>query len=324
MLEARALARLGDAKACDRALAAAVTEYERRKPENDPYWFQYFNEAELSAELALVFALGRSAACLRRCGHLPGNAGNDERRLRFQGSASARASGRPESACPDGRLGWRSPMVVIVRDVPWWGLVSSAVAPVLLVGGWTVAARLQPGSFDAVTGTISALAARGAADRWVMTLALAGVGACHVITGLALRPAASAGRLLLMTGGAATMLVAAFPETAGDGGSPPHTFWAAVGFVALAVWPIAARRRGPLVPAWVRPGACAGAAGVLLALLVWFGAELAGGGRQVGLAERVLAGAQAVWPLAVVLACRRSQSPARTRRKNPASADIPD
>jgi hypothetical membrane protein len=204
-------------------------------------------------------------------------------------------------------------MVVVVRGVPWWGLVSSAVAPVLLVGGWTVAAGLQPGSFDAVTAAISALAAQGAADRWVMTLALAGVGACHVITGLALRPAATAGRLILMTGGAATALVAAYPETAGAGGSLPHTFWAAVGFVALAVWPLAARRRGPLVPAGVRANASAGAAGVLLGLLVWFGAELIGGGRQLGLAERVLAGAEAVWPLAVVVACRLGQSRARMR-----------
>jgi hypothetical protein len=56
--------------------------------------------------------------------------------------------------------------------------------------------------------------------------------------------------------------------------------------------------------------------------MVWFGAELIGGGRQVGLAERVLAGAQAVWPLAVVLACRWSQSRARMGRKSPAGADI--
>jgi hypothetical protein len=49
-MEARALARLGEAKACDLALAAAVTQYERRKPEDDPAWFQYFDEAELSAE----------------------------------------------------------------------------------------------------------------------------------------------------------------------------------------------------------------------------------------------------------------------------------
>jgi Protein of unknown function (DUF998) len=194
-------------------------------------------------------------------------------------------------------------MVVVVRGVPWWGLVSSAAAPVLLVGGWTVAAGLQPGSFDAVAGTISALAAEGAADRWVMTLALAGVGACHVITGLALRPASPAGRLVLMSGGAATVLVAAFPETAGEGGSLSHKFWAAVGFVALAVWPLAALRRGPPGPGFLRPAVCASAAGVLLVLLVWFGAELFSGGPQVGLAERVLAGTEAVWPLTVVLAC---------------------
>jgi hypothetical protein len=49
-MEARALARLGDAKACDRALAEAVREFERRNPGDDPQWFQYFDEAELSAE----------------------------------------------------------------------------------------------------------------------------------------------------------------------------------------------------------------------------------------------------------------------------------
>jgi hypothetical membrane protein len=199
-------------------------------------------------------------------------------------------------------------MVVVVRGVPWWGLVSSAVAPVLLVGGWTLAAGLQPGSFDAVAGTISSLAAQGAADRWVMTLALAGTGACHVITGLALGPAWWAGRLILMAGGAAVVLVAAFPETGGGGGSLAHAFWSAAAFVALAVWPLAACGRGPLAPAWLRPGVCAVAAGVLLGLLVWFGAELIGAGRQLGLAERVLAGAEAVWPLMVVLACRWSRS----------------
>jgi hypothetical membrane protein len=187
-------------------------------------------------------------------------------------------------------------------------VVSAAAAPVLLVGGWTLAARLQPGSFDPVADTISALAAVGAADRWVMTLALAAVGACYVITGLALRPAAPSGRLLLMLGGVATALVAVFPETAGAGGSFPHTFWATVGFVALAAWPLAARGRGPRRPDWLRPGIGAGAAGVLLGLLVWFGAELIGGGQQVGLAERVLAGAEAVWPLAAVLACRWNQT----------------
>ncbi len=208
-----------------------------------------------------------------------------------------------------------------MRGVPWWGVVSSAVAPVLLVGGWTVAAGLQPPSFNPVADTISSLAAQGAAYRWVMTLALAGAGACYVLTGLALRPAALAGRLILMTGGVATMLVAVNPELAGGGSSLPHTFWAAIGFIALAAWPLAARKRGVLVPAGLRPAVSASATGVLLGLLVWFGAELMAGGRQVGLAERVLAGAQAAWPLAVVLACRQNQAHAQRRRARPAGAD---
>jgi hypothetical protein len=56
------------------------------------------------------------------------------------------------------------------------GLVSSAAAPVLLVGGWSGAARLQPQPVDPAADTVSALAAVGAADRWVMTLTFALVG----------------------------------------------------------------------------------------------------------------------------------------------------
>jgi hypothetical protein len=47
----------------------------------------------------------------------------------------------------------------------------------------------------------------------------------------------------------------------------------------------------------------AAAVTVLFALVLWFGAELILGFRQVGLAERVAGAAQALWPLAVVLSC---------------------
>jgi hypothetical protein len=61
-MEARALARLGDAKGCDRSLAEAVREFERRKPENDPGWIQYFDESELYDEFChCMHDLGRSA-----------------------------------------------------------------------------------------------------------------------------------------------------------------------------------------------------------------------------------------------------------------------
>jgi hypothetical protein len=58
------------------------------------------------------------------------------------------------------------------------------------------------------------------------------------------RPAASAGRLILMVGGLAGLLVASSPEPAGGGGSVRHTFGTVVGLVALAAWPVAARPRG--------------------------------------------------------------------------------
>jgi hypothetical membrane protein len=212
--------------------------------------------------------------------------------------------------------------LVAVRGVPWWGVISSAAAPVLLIGGWTAAAGLQPRSYDPVADTISALAAQDAADRWVMTSALLGLGACHIATALALRPAAWPGRVVLAAGGASTVLVAANPEPAGSG-SLPHTAWAAAAFIALAAWPAVSLRGGPAVPYGLRLAVCVSATVMMLGLLVWFYAELSTGGRHLGLAERVLAGAEALWPLAVILTCYRSQSRIRTRAAGPAAAARP-
>ena len=190
-----------------------------------------------------------------------------------------------------------------VRNVPWWGLVSSAAAPALQVGGWTWAARLQPRPVDPVANTVSALAAVGAADRWVMTLTVALVGICYIVTGIALRPAGPAGRLILVAGAAAGMLVTVNPQPA-YGGSPSHALWASVGFAALAVWPAGAWQRGQEVPWGLRPAVCAGVVVVLVVLVAWFGLEVVTGAGHAGLAERVLGVAQAVWPLTVVLSCR--------------------
>ena len=208
-----------------------------------------------------------------------------------------------------------------VRGVPWWGVISSAAAPVLLIGGWTVAAGLQPRSFNPVADTISALAAQDATDRWVMTFALLGLGACYVMTALALRPGTWPERAVLAVGGGATILVAANPEPAGSG-SLQHTVWAATAFIALAIWPAASLGRGSSAPCGLRLAACVSATAMMVGLLAWFYVELATGGRHLGLAERVLAGAEALWPLAVILTCYRSQSRARARTADPAVADL--
>jgi hypothetical protein len=213
------------------------------------------------------------------------------------------AGGRPEAVEPSGRWSRVRPVYgVIVRGVPWWGVASSAAAPVLMVAGWTVAAGLQH-SFDPVADTVSALAAPGAADRWVMTLTFVVVGACYFVTGLALRPARLPGRLMLMAAAVAGVFVAANPEQPGNDLPLPHMIWGTLGCIALVAWPLGAWRRGPSVPWGLRPRVSAAVVAVLLALFAWFVVELIIDGRYVGLAERAFGTLQALWPLAVAVSC---------------------
>jgi hypothetical protein len=186
--------------------------------------------------------------------------------------------------------------------VPWWGLASATAAPVLLAGGWVAAAGLQPPSYDAVSSTVSALAASWAVDRWVMTAAFVVVAACHLVTALALRPAAAPGRLVLAVGAAAGMMVAANPEQ--PGGSVPHALWAAVGLSALTLWPAGAFRRGLSVPWGLHAVPTTTAVTLMAALLAWFTVEVVTAGALAGLAERALGEVQALWPLLVVASCR--------------------
>ncbi|WP_051341767.1 DUF998 domain-containing protein [Pseudonocardia spinosispora] len=189
------------------------------------------------------------------------------------------------------------------RAVPWWALGSSAAAPVLLIGGWTIAQSRRAASVDPLRDSISALAALGATDRWIMTAALAAVGVCHMVTGLGLSTSASPGRAVLAVGGLATVLVAALPLPSGA-----HGVAAAVAFGALAVWP--ALSSGGARPSDVMPLVVTA---VLVLLLGWFVVELAVDGR-IGLAERCAAGAQALWPFVAVLrATRRGQRAIRRR-----------
>ncbi|WP_170839523.1 DUF998 domain-containing protein [Micromonospora halophytica] len=196
-----------------------------------------------------------------------------------------------------------------MRVVPRWALLSAALAPVLLIGGWTLAAARQPGGFDQVAATISALAARDAADRWIMTVALLGLGLCHCVTAAGLRPLRPAGRLMLALGGVATVAVAAFPLPAERGSSTPHGLAAAVAFGALAVWPAfaAGSRRAPGRVTGVTPAAGTACAALLLVLVGWFVLELVVGGPRIGLSERVAAGAQALCPLLVAVTLDRGR-----------------
>lgn len=191
-----------------------------------------------------------------------------------------------------------------MRRIPWWAVVSAAAAPVVLGAGVALAQSRQPPGYSAVRDTISALAAQGATDRWVMTTALAGLGTCHVVTALGLGPARRAGRIVLGIGGVATVMVATFAQPA-HGNSVAHTVAATVAFVALAAWPLSATAPESGARLLGSP-ASAAASTVLLGSVIWFAAELHGGHR--GLAERTAAGLEALWPLAVVLTARRAMT----------------
>lgn len=171
--------------------------------------------------------------------------------------------------------------------------VSAAIAPIALIGGWSIAQIRQPTGFDPITDTISALAATAATDSWIMTLALFVLGVCHIVTALGLTEAKLAGRVILGIGGGSIVIVAAQPQPATF-----HVPAATVGFIALSVWPafsdLPSRRTSNLVT------------GMMLALLGWLAVEISRGD-LLGLSERVLAAAQSLWPLAVVVLTRSRQ-----------------
>ncbi|WP_405766522.1 hypothetical protein OHU34_13880 [Streptomyces sp. NBC_00080] len=66
-MEARALARLGDERGCDLALAEAELRLGQRTSDSDPPYISYFDEVELAAEIGHCFRdLGRSVEATER------------------------------------------------------------------------------------------------------------------------------------------------------------------------------------------------------------------------------------------------------------------
>ncbi|HET9167902.1 MAG TPA: DUF998 domain-containing protein [Actinospica sp.] len=185
--------------------------------------------------------------------------------------------------------------------VPRWVLLSSGCAPLVLIGGWALSAALQPPTYSAMLDSISALAAHGAAYPWLMTGALYVLGVCHVVTALGLRVAAMPGRVVLAGGGVASVAVALSPEPTG-GTSLRHLVTTGIGFTLLALFPTLAAWRNAS-PVWaLRRETGYAVTGLMAAGAAWFLVELHGHG-AAGLAERILTGAQSVWPLIIVVAC---------------------
>ena len=183
------------------------------------------------------------------------------------------------------------------RGRPRTAVLSATVAVAALVGGWTWAAALQPGGFDARSETISALAASATPHRWVMTAALVVTGLAHVVTAWALGAAQRTGRLILAAGGVATLFVAAVPLPSRAESSAAHTAVATASFVLLGLWPwFAATESGPRV---LTQRVARTAAVALTASVASLGLGLSSA--SFGLHERVVAALTVIWPLVTAI-----------------------
>ncbi|GIF62476.1 hypothetical protein Ais01nite_05110 [Asanoa ishikariensis] len=188
--------------------------------------------------------------------------------------------------------------------MPGWALVSAILAPIFLLAGLVLGTARQSASYSSTRDTISALGGLGATDRWIMVIGFTGMGICFILTGIGLRPAMMAGRVVMVFGGSVSLISAFFPQPV-QGTSAMHGLVAGAAFVALAVWPAFAFRTDDLAPWSLRPTASLVATGIMIGLMFWFATELFNRGDQIGLTERFLAAAECLWPVVVVFNARQ-------------------
>jgi hypothetical membrane protein len=186
-----------------------------------------------------------------------------------------------------------------------WATVSTALAPLAMIGAWLVAETLQPPAYSPLHSSISGLAALGATDRWIVTGALYLVGACYLVTAACLPGLRVSARIVLLIAGISSVGIADSPQPV-QGTNPQHLFWTSLGAVAIAVWPAFTGGRAPSRPLILRPRGAAAVTAVSVALLVWLVAETQGGS-SLGLAERLVTGTQVAWPFIVILALRTAR-----------------
>jgi hypothetical membrane protein len=178
--------------------------------------------------------------------------------------------------------------------------LSAWLAPLFLIVGFTVGAWVQPEGYHWQWDAISSLASSEAHQRWWMNGGFVGVGLCHLLTARQLRR--SYGSAMLALGGLGVLMVAVFPELPGERDSILHDTGAGLAFFWLAIWPLFAVDER----AWAtRRKWAAVASGTMFALLAWFLFTLFGV-PALGVAERLLAVAESLWPLVVLRSQRRA------------------
>jgi hypothetical membrane protein len=193
-----------------------------------------------------------------------------------------------------------------------WAIVSAALSPVLLTGGYLLAGALQPASYNPMRETISAMAGQAGTDRWIMTGGIFLVAGCYLVTAAGLTGARAPARALLIVAGLAGIGIAASPEPA-SGATPRHLAWTTLGAVTIAVWPAFAARRTSPRPLVLGVYGSAAVTAVFVALLGWLFIETRDGS-VLGLAERLTSSIQTCWPFIIAVTMRRTRRRAGPKR----------
>lgn len=211
------------------------------------------------------------------------------------------------SSAPAGRaVDSASSALGVSQSIPAWTVVSAALCPVFLVGGWLVGGAFQQIPYSPVQQTMSVLAGQLGTHPWIMTVALVMVGATQFVTAAGLRQVSTPARVLLVVTGLCTFGVASSPVTAA-GPTHTHLAFAASCVFTTAIWPIFVARRPP-APSWTVSSYGCGAVAVLFAVLSGWVLYASFGGGDLGLAERITSTALGLFPLFVAVSLRRAAS----------------
>jgi hypothetical membrane protein len=188
-----------------------------------------------------------------------------------------------------------------------WAVISTALTPLVMTGGWLVAEALQPPSYSPLHDSISGLAALGATDRWIVTGALFLVGACYLATAGCLPRLRRPARIVLLIAGISSIGIAFSPQPV-VGSNAMHLVWTCLGAAAITVWPAFTASRAPSPPLILQARTAVAVTVVFLVLSAWLIAETQHGS-ALGLTERLVSGIQITWPFIVALALSRQQEP---------------
>ncbi|WP_024795571.1 DUF998 domain-containing protein, partial [Tomitella biformata] len=184
-----------------------------------------------------------------------------------------------------------------------WVLATATLSPIMLIGGWLLAGRLQDSGFSPMQQSVSFLASYGAQHRYVMTGALLAVGCLNTATACGLTGVRASARIVLAIAGASTALVAAFPQPV-NGTSTAHMVSAVSGAVLLTLWAGLASAPARVHPSLITSrGAVAAAILISISVVALFAAAQLD--NYVGLCERICTSIQTTWPLVIALTLRQ-------------------